>query len=72
MKKVKLSVEGMHCGGCTEIVRHLLEQEAGVRGCSVSLEDRQVRVAIDPERVTAGKLADVLTRAGYTAAVQAE
>lgn len=72
MKTVKLRVEGMHCSGCTEIVRHVLEQEEGVTGCSVSLDERQARVAIDPERTTSEQLAQALSRAGYPASLLPE
>jgi len=67
MKTVKLNVDRMHCAGCTEIVRHLLEREEGVQGCTVSLDDRQVRAAIDPDRTSGERLAEALSRAGYPA-----
>lgn len=69
MKTVRLRIDRMHCNGCTEIVRHLLTQEEGVLGCTVSLEEQMARVAIDPDRTGAERLAEALGRAGYPSAV---
>lgn len=33
-----LTIDGMHCDGCVQTVQHLLEQQAGVKGCSVSMQ----------------------------------
>lgn len=67
MKKVKLTVGNMHCAGCTEIVRHVLENEDGVQACTVSLDEHQARVAIDPQRTDTEQLVRVLGKAGYPA-----
>lgn len=67
MRKVKLTVGNMHCQGCVEIVRHVLEREDGVVGCVVSLEEHEARLAIDPERTSTEHLAGVLSNAGYPA-----
>lgn len=67
MQTVKLRIGGMHCAGCVEIVRHVLEREPGVKGCSVSLEEALARVAIEPGQSSAEQLRDAVSRAGYTA-----
>ncbi len=67
MKKLTLGIEGMHCGGCVEIVQHVIEQQDGIKGCTVSLEDRQARIAYDPERISADQIAQSVQGAGYTA-----
>jgi len=72
MQTVKLRIGGMHCGGCAEIVRHVLEQEPGVKGCSISLEHALARVAIEPGQSSAEQLERAVSRAGYTAERLAE
>ncbi|WP_148862206.1 heavy-metal-associated domain-containing protein [Marinobacter fonticola] len=67
MKTTTLSIKGMHCDGCVQIVQHMLEQQAGVKGCSVSLDAKQARVAHDADRVSAETLAESVRTAGYEA-----
>ena len=55
------------CGGCEEIVRHVLEQQTGVKGCSVSHESGEARVAVDESRISDEQLAEAVRGAGYSA-----
>ncbi|MDV6317675.1 MULTISPECIES: MerR family DNA-binding protein [Halomonadaceae] len=67
MQTVRLSIGGMHCNGCEEIVRHVLEQQTGVKGCSVSHESGEARVAVDESRISDEQLALAVRGAGYSA-----
>lgn len=67
MKTTVLTIEGMHCDGCVQTVQHLLEQQAGVKGCSVSLDLKQARIAHDADQVSAETLAETVQAAGYKA-----
>lgn len=67
MQTIRLSIGGMHCGGCEEIVRHVLEQQTGVKGCSVSHESGEARVAVDESRISDEQLAEAVRGAGYSA-----
>ncbi|EAZ97518.1 heavy-metal-associated domain-containing protein [Marinobacter sp. ELB17] len=49
MKTTVLTIDGMHCDGCVQIVQHLLEQQVGVKGCSVSVDSKQLRIAHDAD-----------------------
>jgi copper chaperone CopZ len=69
MQTTTLEIDGMHCQGCVQIVQHLLEQQAGVKGCSVSLDPQQARIAHDADRVSAQALAKVVRDAGYAATI---
>ena len=40
MQTTTLSIDGMHCQGCVQIVQNVIEQQAGVKGVSVSLDAR--------------------------------
>ncbi len=65
MNTVTFKVEGMHCGGCAQIIQSLLEKQAGVRAVKVSFEDGQARVLHDPQTVAADQLAAAIEKAGY-------
>lgn len=67
MQTVKLTIEGMHCNGCAETVRQVLEQQSGGKGCSVSHENGEARVAIDTGRISREQLAEAVRSAGYPA-----
>ena len=69
MQTTTLEIDGMHCQGCVQIVQHVIEQQAGVKGCSVSLDPQQARVAHDADQVSAQTLVKAVREAGYTAAV---
>ncbi len=69
MQTVKLTVGGMHCDGCAEIVRHVLEQQPGVKGCTVSHESGEARVAVDTAQTPAERLAEAVQGAGYSASL---
>ena len=69
MQTVRLAIEGMHCDGCAEIVRHVLEQQAWVKGCSVSHENGEAKVAVDTGQTSGERLAEAVRSAGYSASL---
>ena len=69
MQTTTLTIDGMHCQGCVQIVQHVIKQQAGVKGCSVSLDPQQARVAHDADQVSAQTLAKAVQEAGYKATV---
>ncbi|WP_280553696.1 MerR family transcriptional regulator [Halomonas sp. 25-S5] len=72
MQTVRLTIKGMHCNGCAEIVRHVLEQQPGVKGCSVSHENGEAKVAVDTSQISAERLAETVQDAGYSASLVTE
>ncbi|WIX32619.1 MerR family transcriptional regulator [Salinicola sp. JS01] len=72
MQTLRLAIEGMHCNGCAEIARHVLEQQPGVKGCSVSHENGEAKVAVDTTQTSAEQLADAVQGAGYSASLVIE
>lgn len=69
MQTVRLTIKGMHCKGCEEIVRNVLERQSGVRGCSVSHDNGEARIAFDDDRISAEQLATAISEAGYSAEI---
>jgi len=68
MHTVKFKVEGMHCGGCAQIIRSLLEKKEGVRAADVSFEQAEARILFEPEAVSTDELAAAIAKAGYRVA----
>lgn len=64
----KLKVDGMHCGNCVRRVKTALEAVLGVTLDHV--EVGRVTGSFDPEETNPQALAEVVTRAGYQAAVE--
>lgn len=71
MQSVVLKVQGMHCGGCAQSIKRLLEREPGVESAEVSFEAGEARVRFDSARLGADRLTGLLAPAGYSASVQA-
>lgn len=65
MERMALTVEDMHCGGCAERIRMVLEREPGVRQVSVELETRRAEVAFNPGTVGRDRLKAIVEAAGF-------
>ncbi len=72
MQTVRLTINGMHCEGCAEKVRHVLEQQPGVKGCTVSHESGEAKVAVDTNQTAGEQLAEAVQDAGYSASIAPE
>ena len=62
-----IKIEGMHCDGCANRVKGLLEKEPGVREADVSYAAGEARVKHNEHTVGTDKLHQIVERAGYTA-----
>jgi copper chaperone len=65
---VKLSIEGMHCGGCVRRVTTALQRVKGVELRSVEVGSAQM--SFDPEATNAGEIAAAVNSIGFSARVQ--
>ncbi len=70
MKSVVLQIQGMHCGGCAQSVKRLLEREPGVQSADVAYETGEARVLFDPTRLDERRLIAVVQEPGYQAALR--
>lgn len=70
MHSVVLKIQGMHCGGCAQSIKRLLEREPGVESAEVSFEAGEARVRFDPGRLAPARLVGLLEPPGYQATVQ--
>jgi copper chaperone len=65
MKSVTLKIEGMHCGGCAETIKSLIEKQAGVQAVSVSFDEGRARVLYDPNTTREDQLVAVVQQPGF-------
>lgn len=64
MKKVNLTVMGMHCKSCSMLISDALE-DIGVKS-SVNLDKNQVIVEFDENKVSLEKIKKEIVSVGYT------
>lgn len=69
-KQVVLDVPGMNCALCPISVRKALEKVPGVLAAKADLATRTAAATVDPDRVSAERLAKAVTDAGYPATVR--
>jgi copper chaperone len=65
---LKLSIEGMHCGGCIHRVTAALEKIKGVELNSVEVGSAQLN--FQPEQTNAKEIAAAINRIGFSARVE--
>lgn len=64
MKKVKLSISGIHCGSCAGNIERSLKKVPGVKEVSVSAVTNKAFVEAD-EKTTEEEMKKAVSRAGY-------
>lgn len=64
MRRVKLTIEGMHCASCAANVERSLKKVKGVKEVSVSIMTSKGFVEIE-DNVNEKELKDAVSRAGY-------
>jgi copper chaperone len=70
--RTTLKIEGMTCGGCVPAVNVQLKNTEGVVAYEVSFDKGEAVVSYDPAKTTPAKIAESVTRTGYSASVRAE
>lgn len=65
MRDALFKIDGMHCDGCAERIKTVLEREPGVRAAEVSLTNKQARVIFNPRSVDDGRLVELVETAGF-------
>ncbi|MBN9086898.1 MAG: heavy-metal-associated domain-containing protein [Reyranella sp.] len=65
MKTDTLKIEGMHCGGCAETIKSLVEKQPGVQAVSVSFDESRARILYDPNTTREDQLVSVVQQPGF-------
>lgn len=66
MQNIRLTVSGMHCGGCVKSVTNVLEELDGVTQVAVSL-DGYADIQYDENKVSVAQLIEAIEDAGFDA-----
>ncbi len=64
LKKIKLSIQGMHCGSCAGNVERSVKKVEGVKNASASLMTGKCIIEAD-NSVSEDELKKAVARAGY-------
>jgi copper chaperone len=65
VNSLTLTIEGMHCDGCAETIKAVVEHEPGVRVAAVSFKGGKARILYDSKATSAGRLVAAVGRLGY-------
>ncbi len=60
-----IKVKGMHCNSCATIIKESLSKLKGVEKTEVSLEDDNVKIKFDSEKISKEKIEGELSALGY-------
>jgi len=66
--KLRLSIEGMHCGGCVRRVTAVLQGVQGVKLGPVEVGSAQL--TFDPSQTNAEEIAAAVNRVGFAARIE--
>ena len=69
-QKIKLSIEGMHCGSCAAGIQMLLQNTEGVINASADYDSKSGEVEFDPEKVKLEEVLKAVEELGYKATPQ--
>lgn len=64
MKKIKMTISGMHCGSCAGNIERSLKKVSGVSSVSVSMMTNKGVVDVE-DKVSEEELKKAVARAGY-------
>lgn len=65
MKTATLTIQGMHCEGCSATIQALLQRTEGVQKTAVSFKQGEARLLYDSRLVTPEQLIQVIQKAGF-------
>ncbi|WP_427366437.1 heavy metal translocating P-type ATPase [Candidatus Caldatribacterium saccharofermentans] len=71
-KRVRVSIEGIHCPSCARVIQEELRGLPGVYGAQVDFAEKRGTITFDPQTVPLQKLLDTVGELGYSAFVEEE
>ena len=69
VKKVEISIEGMHCGSCAILISKALTKTPGVKLANVNYASKKARVEYDETLIDEHKLVAKIVSKGYSAKI---
>lgn len=67
IKKINLSLFGMHCASCAMLIEESLKDLSGVKQANVNFSAEKASILYDENLVSIGKLIEAVSKAGYKA-----
>lgn len=67
MKKIKLTIKGMHCTSCAMNIDFELEDLEGIKLAKTNYAKQESEVEYDETKVELAAIIDVVKKTGYTA-----
>lgn len=71
IQKIKLDIEGMHCGSCATGIQMFLSTKEGVKSAQVNYNTKKGEVEYDEEKIKLDDILKEVSELGYTAKVAA-
>ncbi|WP_412559011.1 heavy-metal-associated domain-containing protein [Thalassospira sp. MIT1370] len=65
MDTTTFKIDGMHCDGCAERIRSLLNKEPGVREARVAFATGSAEVRYNPHTVDGMRLREIIETGGF-------
>jgi copper chaperone len=65
MRSVMLRIQGMHCDGCAQTIKTLVEREPGVKSAIVTFESSEARILYDPATTDEKRLVTAVEEPGF-------
>ena len=65
MNTLTLRLEGMHCDGCAETIKAVVEREPGVKAVAVTFRGGEARILYEPSVTSGDRLVAAVGRLGY-------
>jgi len=66
-RRIQLSIGGMHCASCANIIERELKKVPGVKQANVNIGTEKASIVFESERVGVPALKETIVNAGYTA-----
>lgn len=67
MKNIRFKIPDLHCKGCADRSRNILERLKGVEKAEVSYDDKSAKVEYNPDETLFEEMKKALSKANYTA-----
>ena len=71
MESLTIKIEGIHCDGCAQTIKVLLDREPGVKTAAVSFKMGEARVLYDAAVTNAEQLIATVGKPGYRVVARA-
>lgn len=64
MKKIKMTIKGMHCNSCAKIIESELQDK--VKSISISYETGKALIEFDEKKINENEIGKIIKELGYS------